>query len=78
MDTTTDNTNTIRLSIDTQAFDAKPSEHDVPIISNRIAKCQKSLNLNEINEFIDSVAAKGHTFCSATFKDGKRSKETFE
>ena len=70
--------NTIKLSIDSQSFASKPSGQDIPNISTQMAKSPKTYNLSEINDFIDSVGTKGHTFCPATFKNGKRSKENFE
>lgn len=70
--------NTIKVSMDRESFWSKPAGQKIAKISERIAKNPKTLNLHEIKEFVDSISIDGCTFCPATFKDGKRSKENFE
>lgn len=70
--------NEIRVSFDRQVFLSKPTEDYTPVISNRIGRYAKQLRPDEIRSFAFDVSLDGHTFCPATFKDGKRNKENFE
>lgn len=71
--------NTIKVSYDKNSFLSKPEQPDAARISKRIGKSVKEIqSAAELEEFISDVSQDGHTFCPATFKDGKRKKDHFE
>ena len=70
--------NNVRVSFDSVSYYAKPKGNAVAQISSRIGSQTKSLNSDNIRGFIGDVGLDGHTFCPATFKNGKRNKENFE
>ena len=70
--------NGIKASIDNEGFWLKPTEKDVPRISQRIGRNVKELCSTDIKRFAENIAIDGHTFCPATFKNGIRKKENFE
>lgn len=68
----------IIASLDKGIFNHKPSGTDIARISSRIAHNETALNsASSIRSFAQSIATKGQTFCTATFKDGRRCKEDF-
>lgn len=71
---------TIKVSLDRTEFWEKPTGNAIAKIHNRIGSSVKDISptQSDIRELIFSVGRDGHTFCPATFKDGKRSKESFE
>lgn len=69
---------TIKVSLDKEMFWSKPNQQETAIISMRIAEKARTLELQKMNEFVESITLDGHTFCPATFKGGKRSKDNFE
>lgn len=72
--------NKVKVSLDSGTFDTKPTGQEIGSINNRIGSCVEELTptSQDIQTFVDSVAIDGRTFCPATFKNGKRSKENFE
>lgn len=73
--------NNIRVSLDREGFQDKPSdEATLRRINNRIGASIVELRpiSNDMKEFALVVGRGGYTFCPATFKDGKRSKDSFE
>ena len=68
----------VTVSFDKEPFWSKPAGSEVAAISNRIGNSTKAINAKELRTFAEKVAIDGCTFCPATFKDGKRSKENFE
>ena len=61
----------VRISLDTQTFNKKPTKLETANISNRIAKCIEEL---EISKFADYVVQPfGRSFSGAIFNNGKRS-----
>ena len=68
----------IKVSYDYRSLSEKPNEHLAASISKNIGKSPKLLSKNEIKAFALDVSVDGHTFCPATFKDGKRNKDNFE
>ena len=68
----------IKVSIDNEGFWLKPTENDVPRISQRIGRNVKELCSTDIRKFAENIAIDGHTFCPATFVNGIRNKEIFE
>lgn len=70
----------IKLSLDREDYWAKPSGEDVPKINNRIAGYVYAISPTEkeLRDLAEKIGIDGHTFCPATFKNGKRSKENFE
>lgn len=68
----------IKVSYDRTSFFSKPTEKVASIISNSIGRSVKQLDSSNIKSFALNVSLDGHTFCPATFKDGKRCKENFE
>ncbi len=70
--------NSAKVSWDRKNQETKPTGELAAIISNRISSSTMKLSLSNIENFAYSVGSLGHTFCPATFKDGKRSKENFE
>jgi len=60
----------VRISLDTQTFDKKPSKIETAHISNRIAKCIEEI---EIEEFANRVVQpNGRSFSGAVFANGER------
>ncbi|SEJ71438.1 hypothetical protein SAMN05660742_114106 [Propionispira arboris] len=70
--------NSARVCWDRKYQEAKPTGEVAAIISKRIGYSTMKLTLSNIENFVYRVGSLGHTFCPATFKDGKRSKENFE
>jgi hypothetical protein len=70
--------NSINLSYDHAAFLSKPTTEDAARISKRIGRFKTQLTPAELHAFVRDVSLDGRTFCPATFKNGKRSKESFE
>lgn len=72
--------NKIRVSLDGEGFRDKPKDEAISKISNRIGTSTVGLRpiSNDMKKFAHVVGCRGCTFCPATFKDGKRSKENFE
>ena len=72
--------NKIRVSLDGEGFRDKPKDEAISKISNRIGTSTVGLRpiSNDMKKFAHVVGRSGCTFCPATFKDGKRSKENFE
>lgn len=73
--------NNIRVSLDGEGFQDKPSdEATLRRINNRIGASIVELRpiSNDMKKFALVVGRGGYTFCPATFKDGKRSKDHFE
>ncbi len=72
--------NKIKVSLDRTEFWEKPTGKEIATIHNRIGSSVKYLSptQSDIQEFIFNVGRDGNTFCTATFNDGKRSKENFE
>ena len=68
----------IKVSIDNEGFWLKPTEKDVPRISQRIGINVKELCPADIRKFAEKIGIDGYTFCPATFKNGIRKKENFE
>ena len=66
----------IKLSYDNVFQWRKPT--DVAVINNRIGKTTKEIHTPaELMTIAEKIALEGHSFCPATFKDGKRSKDGF-
>jgi hypothetical protein len=68
----------IKFSLDNQCYQSKPADEDAAKISNRIGRLIKELHLSRLRASALDISLDGRTFCPATFKDGKRSKESFE
>jgi len=70
----------IKVTLDRELFWNKPTKDEIPKISSRIGSRVKKLTATEedMKKFAELVGIDGRTFCTATFKDGKRSKENFE
>lgn len=68
----------IKVSYDYRSLSEKPNETLAASISKNIGGSPKLLSWNGIKEFALDVSLDGHTFCPATFKNGKRSKDNFE
>lgn len=70
--------NTIKVSIDSQKYQLKPSGDDIRYISSRIARSVRSVNPDELKKVVSQIGNDGCTFSPATFKNGKRSRDNFE
>lgn len=70
--------NKIKVSYDYRSLSEKPNEILAASISKNIGKSPKLLSWNGIRELALDVSRNGRTFCTATFKNGKRSKDNFE
>lgn len=70
----------IKVSLDRVEYWEKPKDKEVGRIHNRIGRATKELTSTpgDINQFSLDIGRDGYTFCPATFKDGKRSKDSFE
>ena len=62
--------NGIKVSIDSEGFCLKPTEKDVPRISQRVGSNVKELCPADMRKFAEKIGIDGHTFCPATFKNG--------
>ena len=66
----------IQLSLDQTSHISKPQ--NVALISNRIGKSLVKINsAKELLSVVEKIGLDGHTFCPATFRDGKRNQENF-
>lgn len=70
--------NAVKLSYDNQRFRKKPSNDEIRFINKRLAGPGKKIGLDKLKKVISDIACNGCTFCPATFKNGKRSKDNFE
>lgn len=71
--------NTIKLLLDPLPFHRKPKGNEIGSINNRIANTIKEISTpNKLANLARKIGSNGHTFCPATFKENRRSKETFE
>jgi len=70
--------NNIKVSLDNQKFQSKPSGDEVRYINNRIARFVKVLGPKDVRKTAFSIGKEGCTFSLATFKAGKRNKDNFE
>lgn len=70
----------IKVSLDNVEYWEKPQGKDIARIHNQLGSSVKEINPTQadINQFTLDVGRDGHTFCTATFRDGKRSKDNFE
>jgi len=69
----------IKVSLDHIGYAGK--EHINPMqVAGRIARKERIRNLSNDNfiKFASDVGLKGHTFCPATFKNGKKDEKNFE
>lgn len=65
-----------RIRIDTKACGAKPSQNEIPKISNRLSNTAAACV--EWNEFCDLIGNKGHSFCVCDFSGSIRKAEFFK
>ncbi|SFM36262.1 DEAD/DEAH box helicase family protein [Pelosinus propionicus] len=70
--------NIIRVCLDRVSYYSKPEGKAIAQISDRIARQTIPLTAENIRGFVGDVGLDGHTFCPATFKNGKRNKDNFE
>lgn len=68
----------IQLSLDKFSFTSKPSGRHIQEINNRLANGRIAVSVSELQNVIKKIGEQGFSFSPATFRDGKRSKETFE
>lgn len=68
----------IKVSLDEEGFRDKPKDEAIGKISSRIGASIKEVSCINMKKFALVVGRGGYTFCPATFKDGKRSKDSFE
>lgn len=68
----------IKVSLDEEGFRDKPKDEAIGKISSRIGASIKEVSCINMKKFALIVGRGGCTFCPATFKDGKRSKDSFE
>lgn len=66
----------VRISLDTQTFENKPTKIETAHISNRIAKCIEEI---EVEEFASSVVQpNGKSFSGAVFANGERTNNSWK
>ena len=70
--------NEIKISIDKQKFQSKPSGDEVRYINNRIARSVRVLGPKDVKRTAFCIGQEGCTFSPATFMNGKRNKDNFE
>jgi len=70
--------NSIKVSLDKEAFTIKPEGGKIGQISDRIARTIVCISPDKIKSFAEAVGQLGHTFCPATFRNGQRNKDSFE
>lgn len=71
--------NKIKISLDKQRFQVKPTDKHAAAISKRIAKQVQELHsTDDIAKFVSLVGNQGCTFSPATFVNGIRRREHFE
>ena len=70
--------NSIRVCLDRVSYYSKPEGKAIAQISDRIAQQTIPLTSETMRGFVGDVGLDGHTFCPATFKNGKRNKENFK
>lgn len=67
----------VTISLDQTPYYEKPDEDTIKEISNRIAR-RSNRTVLSINEMADIVGNKGHTFCPAVYRMGRRKEVQFE
>ena len=70
--------NSIRVCLDRISYYSKLEGKAIAQISDRIAQQTIPLTSETMRGFVGDVGLDGHTFCPATFKNGKRNKENFK
>ena len=70
--------NVIKMSVDGQRYQSKPSDGEIICLNNRIGRFAKEVNPDNLKDTLYRIGSKGYTFSPATFKDGIRCQETFE
>lgn len=70
--------NEIKISLDDERFQLKPTGEKIPRISKRIGRHVQKLNCEDMKDFVLKIGRDGCTFCPSTFKNGIRNKENFE
>lgn len=70
--------NEIKVSLIKRQFTSKPVDADAAQLSKLIPDNIVTISQDNIKSFAQMVGNKGCTFCPATFKGGKRNKESFE
>lgn len=70
----------IAISYDNKGYSEKPSKNEIAMINNRIAGSVKEYETDtkSLYEVAMNIGQNGYSFCPATFKDGKRSQDSFE
>ena len=66
----------IKICLDKQNFDKKPSKEDVKYISNRIGKMEAEISVEEFAKLV--VQPFGRSYCGALFHENKRSNSTWK
>jgi len=77
-DTHKDNSFKFKISLDPVYHNAKPDNVEAGKISSRIGTNSKNIDYGNLKSVVTGIAKSGYTFCSATFKNGKRNKENFD
>ena len=69
----------VKVCLDSKEFNVKPLKEEAALINNRLPNYVIEVNSpNSEKRFAELIGKEGHTFCPATFKNGKRCKENFE
>ena len=67
-----------KVSYDRQPFLSKPTSEEAAGISRRIGNNVLQIGQTNTEDFVKSIAEKGHSFCPATFRHGTRKKDYYE
>ena len=72
--------NNIYMSLDNIPYNSKPVKDEIKSLSTRIGDSAKNIDVtpDSITALCNQIGANGHSFCTSTFKDGKRDKDHFE
>ena len=67
-----------KISIHPEAFSSPPVIAELVRIGSTIAKSPVVVNREIFGQFVRLIGERGHVFCPSTFKDRKKSRETFK
>ena len=70
--------NKIKICLSQAKLREKPNKAETALLASYIADSEHHLDNSNIRSFAEGVGQNGKTFCPATFKGNKKSKEYFE
>ena len=70
--------NEFNISISKISSKREFNDKEMEMFDTLIADNTELIKSDNVRSFVEQVGSKGHVFCPSTFKEGLKSKETFE